>query len=68
MSVKAPPTAFAAYAVHAAANAARAAGVLKAAWAALTTGSRTIPFGDNEALFRELAARIAASNRRTRGL
>jgi len=68
MSVKAPPTAFAAYAVHAAANAARTAGVLKAAWAALTTGSRTIPFGDNGAVLRDLASRIAASNRRTRGL
>ena len=68
MSVKAPPTAFAAYAVHVAANAARAAGVLKAAWAALTTGSRTIPFGDNGAVLRDLASRIAASNRRTRGL
>jgi hypothetical protein len=46
----------------------RAAGVFRAAWAALMTGSRTIPFGDNGALLRELAARIAASNRRTRGL
>ena len=42
--------------------------VLRAAWAALTTGSRAIPFGDNEALFRELAARVAASKRRTRDL
>jgi len=51
-----------------AASAARAAGVFRAGWAALTTGSRTIPFGDNGALLRDLAARIAASNRRARGL
>jgi hypothetical protein len=43
----------------------RAGGILKAAWAALTTGSRTIPFGDNGALFRDLAAQIAASRRRS---
>jgi hypothetical protein len=42
----------------------RACGVLKAAWAALVTGSRTIPFGDNGNLFRDLAAQIAASRRR----
>jgi len=62
MSVNAPSTAITARAVV------HAAGVLRAAWAALTTGSRTIPFGDNGALFRELAAHIAASNRRTRDL
>jgi hypothetical protein len=45
-------------------DAARAAGILKAAWAALSAGSRAIPLGDNSALFRDLAARIAASNRR----
>jgi hypothetical protein len=49
-------------------SAARAAAVLRAAWAALMAGSRTIPFGDNGVLLRELAARIAASNRRARGL
>ena len=49
-------------------SAARAAGVFRAAWAALTTGSRTIPFGDNGALLRDLASRIAASNSRARGL
>jgi hypothetical protein len=49
-------------------RAARVAGVFRAAWAALKTGSRTIPFGDNGALLRDLASRIAASNRRTRGL
>jgi hypothetical protein len=49
-------------------TAARAAGVFRAAWAALTAGSRTIPFGDNGAVLRDLAFRIAASNRRTRGL
>jgi hypothetical protein len=38
---------------------------LQMLWAALTTGSRTIPFGDNGDLFRELAARIAASRSRT---
>jgi hypothetical protein len=54
-------------AVHAT-GAARVAGVLRAAWAALMAGSRTIPFGDNGVLLRELAARIAASNGRTRGL
>jgi hypothetical protein len=36
---------------------------LKSAWAALTAGSRAIPFGDNSTLIRDLAARIAASNR-----
>jgi hypothetical protein len=56
-----------AHAAHAT-GAARAAGVLRAAWAALTIGSRTIPFGDNGTLLRELAARIAASNHRARGL
>jgi hypothetical protein len=55
----------AAGAVNTGAGVARAAAALKAAWAALTTGSRAIPFGDNGTLFRELAARIAASNRRT---
>jgi hypothetical protein len=55
-------------AVHAT-RAARAAGVFRAAWAALTAGSRAVPFGDNGALLRDLAARIAASNnRRIRGL
>jgi hypothetical protein len=54
-------------AVHAT-GAARVAGVLRAAWAALTIGSRTIPFGDNGTLLRELAARVAASNRPARGL
>jgi hypothetical protein len=43
----------------------RAGGVLKTAWAALMTGSRTIPFGDNGNLFRDLAAQIAASRRRS---
>jgi hypothetical protein len=43
----------------------RAAGALKMAWAALMTGSRTIPFGDNGDLFRDLAAQIAASRRRS---
>ena len=58
----------AARAVHAT-RAARAAGLFRAAWAALTAGSRAIPFGDNGALLRDLAARIAASNnRRIRGL
>jgi hypothetical protein len=38
--------------------------VVKTAWAALMTGSRTIPFGDNGDLFRDLAAQIAASRRR----
>jgi hypothetical protein len=58
----------AARAVHAT-RAARAAGVFRAAWAALTAGSRAIPFGDNGVLLRDLAARIAASNnRRIRGL
>jgi hypothetical protein len=38
---------------------------LKAAWAALTTGSRAIPLGDNGDLYRELAARLAASRSRT---
>jgi len=61
------PSDGAASAVHATA-AARAAGVLRAAWAALAAGSRTIPFGDNGALLRDLASRIAASNRRSRGL
>jgi hypothetical protein len=45
--------------------ASHASGVLKAAWAALVTGSRTIPFGDNGHLFRDLAAQIAASRRRS---
>jgi hypothetical protein len=45
--------------------ASRAGGLLKTAWAALTTGSRTIPFGDNGDLFRDLAAQIAASRRRS---
>jgi hypothetical protein len=43
----------------------RAGSVLKTAWAALMTGSRTIPFGDNGDLFRDLAAQIAASRRRS---
>jgi hypothetical protein len=68
MSLKTPMTAITARALHAAAIAARAAGVLQQAWAALTTGSRALPFGDNGDLFRELAARIAASKSRTRGL
>jgi hypothetical protein len=68
MSPKTPLTAITARALPAAAIAARAAGVLEQAWAALTTGSRTLPFGDNAELFRELAARIAASRSRTRGL
>lgn len=68
MPQKTPWTAITARASHAAAIAARAAGVFKQAWAALTTGSRTLPFGDNGELFRELAARIAASRSRTRGL
>ena len=46
----------------------RATGVFRAAWAALMIGSRTIPFGDNRALLRDLASRIAASNRRARDL
>jgi hypothetical protein len=37
-------------------------GIIRA-WAALAAGSRTIPFGDNGALLRELAARVAASKR-----
>jgi hypothetical protein len=45
-------------------SAARAVGILETAWAALTAGSRAIPFGDNGTLFRDLAAHIAASNRR----
>jgi hypothetical protein len=68
MSLKTPLTAIGARTLHAAAIAARAAGVLKQAWAALTTGSRILPFGDNAELFRELAARIAASKSRSRGL
>jgi hypothetical protein len=36
---------------------------IKSAWAALTAGSRTIPFGDNSALFHDLAARIAVLRR-----
>jgi hypothetical protein len=43
----------------------RASGALKTAWEALMTGSRTIPFGDNGDLFRDLAAQIAASRRRS---
>jgi hypothetical protein len=43
----------------------RAGGLLKTAWAALMAGSRTIPFGDNGELFRDLAAQIAASRRRS---
>jgi len=43
---------------------ARLAQGLRTAWAALATGSRTIPFGDNGALLRELAERVAASKRR----
>jgi hypothetical protein len=58
------PTPGTAGAFTAATGAARAAGVLKSAWAALTTGSRAIPLGDNSTLIRDLAARIAASNRR----
>jgi hypothetical protein len=57
----------AARALHATGAARAAAGVFRAAWAALTTGSRTIPFGDNGVLLRDLAARIAAS-KRPRGL
>jgi len=38
-------------------------GIFRAAWAALAAGSRAIPFGDNGALLRELAARVAASKR-----
>jgi hypothetical protein len=68
MSPKTPLTAITARALHAAAIAARGTGVLKQAWAALTIGSRSLPFGDNAELFRELAARIAASKSRTRGL
>lgn len=37
---------------------------LRGAWAALTAGSRAIPLGDNGALFRELAGRIAVPDRR----
>lgn len=37
---------------------------MRGAWAALTAGSRAIPLGDNGALFRELAGRIAAPDRR----
>ncbi len=48
-------------AAHLALSAARA---LEAAWAALSAGSRAIPLGDNGALYRELAARAAAANRR----
>jgi hypothetical protein len=48
-----------------ASSAGSAGGVLKTAWAALMTGSRTIPFGDNGDLFRDLAAQIAASRRRS---
>jgi hypothetical protein len=36
---------------------------MRGAWAALTAGSRAIPLGDNGALFRELAERIAVPNR-----
>jgi hypothetical protein len=36
---------------------------IKSAWAALTAGSRTIPFGDNSALFHDLAVEIAALRR-----
>jgi hypothetical protein len=39
--------------------------VFKTAWAALMTGSRAVPFGDNGDLFRDLAAQIAASRRRS---
>ena len=49
---------------HAVPGTARAAAVLKAAWAALTIGSRAIPLGDNGELFRELAARIAILSHR----
>ena len=42
-------------------RAARTLDTLRAAWAALMTGSQTIPFGDNGGLYRELAAHIAAS-------
>jgi hypothetical protein len=44
--------------------AARAGGIFKTAVAALAAGTRTIPFGDNGELYRQLAAQIAASRRR----
>jgi hypothetical protein len=44
-------------------SAARAAEFFSAAWAALKTGSRSIPFGDNGDLYRELAAHLAAGRR-----
>jgi hypothetical protein len=46
-------------------SAARAAEFFRAAWAALETGSRSIPFGDNGELYRELAAHLAAGRRGT---
>jgi hypothetical protein len=68
MSKKTPSTSAAMGPVNGpgvAGRAGRAGGVLKTAWAALMTGSRTIPFGDNGDLFRDLAAQIAASRRRS---
>ena len=64
MSQKPPWTTAGAGPVDAPGSAGRARGFLTAAWAALVTGSRTIPFGDNGNLFRDLAAQIAASRRR----
>ena len=49
-------------AAGAASLAARAARAVEAAWAALSAGSRAVLLGDNGALYRELAARIAAAN------
>ncbi len=40
----------------------RAVNSLALAFAALVTGSRTIPMGDNGALLRDLAARVARTS------
>lgn len=55
----------AAWIAGAAQAAASSARTLKGAWAALTTGSRAIPLGDNGRLYQELAARIKGCNRRS---
>jgi hypothetical protein len=65
MSKKTPSTTAGTGPVNGPGFAGRAALVVKTAWAALTAGSRTIPFGDNGDLFRDLAAHIAASRRRS---
>ena len=49
--------------IHLAARPSTIAYAIKSAWAALTAGSRTIPLGDNSALFRDLAMEIAALRR-----